>query len=226
MGGRTFAYSVEVPQTYDPVRRYQVRFQLHGGVGRPEAGLRGSGSIGTLAGAEQIYVMPAAWDEAPWWNAAQVENLRVILDRVKRTYNVDENRVVVAGVSDGATGAYYVAMRDTTPYASFLPLNGFIMILANPSVGIREQLFPNNLRNKPFFVVNGGRDQLYPTSLVDPYVRHLQGGGVELTYRPQPEGAAQHGVVAGGQGHVRAVRPGASSRSVSGEAHLGSGRSR
>ena len=188
MGGRTFAYSVEVPQTYDPARRYQVRFQLHGGVGRPEAGLRGSGSIGTLAGAEQIYVMPAAWDEAPWWNAAQVENLRVILDRVKRTYNVDENRVVVAGVSDGATGAYYVAMRDTTPYASFLPLNGFIMILANPSVGIREQLFPNNLRNKPFFVVNGGRDQLYPTSLVDPYVRHLQGGGVELTYRPQPEG--------------------------------------
>ena len=132
--------------------------------------------------------MPAAWDEAPWWNAAQVENLRVILDRVKRTYNVDENRVVVAGVSDGATGAYYVAMRDTTPYASFLPLNGFIMILANPSVGIREQLFPNNLRNKPFFVVNGGRDQLYPTSLVDPYVRHLQGGGVALTYRPQPEG--------------------------------------
>ena len=38
----------------------------------------------------------------------------------------------VAGVSDGGTGAYYVAMRDTTPYASFLPLNGFIMVL--PSV--------------------------------------------------------------------------------------------
>jgi hypothetical protein len=28
------------------------------------------------------------------------------------------------------TSAYYVAMRDTTPYASFLPLNGYIMILA------------------------------------------------------------------------------------------------
>jgi hypothetical protein len=62
------------------------------------------------------------------------------------------------------------------------------MILANPSVGIREQLFPNNLRNKPLFVVNGGRDQLYPTSLIDPYVRHLQAGGVMVTYRPQPEG--------------------------------------
>jgi hypothetical protein len=61
------------------------------------------------------------------------------------------------------------------------------MILANPSV-TREQLYPNNLRNKPFFVVNGGRDQLYPTSLVDPYVRHLQQSGVSLTYEPQPNG--------------------------------------
>jgi predicted esterase len=188
LAGRTFPYAIEVPEAYEPARRYQVRFQLHGGVGRPEPALRGSGSIGALAGAEQIYVMPASWDDAPWWAGAQIDNLRVILDRVKRTYNVDENRVVVSGVSDGGTGAYYIAMRDATPYASFLPLNGFIMILANPSVGIREQLFPNNLRNKPFFIVNGARDQLYPTRLVDPYIRHLEAGGVAVTYRPQPEG--------------------------------------
>ena len=30
-------------------------------------------------------------------------------------------------------GAYYVAMRDTTPYASFLPLNGHILVLAEPT---------------------------------------------------------------------------------------------
>jgi pimeloyl-ACP methyl ester carboxylesterase len=187
VAGRAFPYTVEVPENYDRSRPYQVRFQLHGGVGRPENAQRGPGSIGALAGAEQIYVLPSAWDAVPWWHPGQMENLRLILDRLKRTYNVDENRVVISGVSDGGTGAYYLAMRDTTPYASFLPLNGFIMILANPSLGLREQMFPNNLRNKPFFVVNGGRDQLYPTSLVEPYVRHLQGGGVALTYAPQPE---------------------------------------
>ena len=170
-----------MPPAYKPTVRYQVRFQLHGGIGRPETTLRGSGAVGALAGAEQIYVLPASWNQAPWWGPAQIESLDIILDKVKRTYNIDENRVAVSGVSDGGTGAYYIGMRDTTPYASFLPLNGFIMILANPSLGIREQLFPNNLRNKPFFVVNGGRDQLYPTSIVDPYVRHLQ-NGVPLTY--------------------------------------------
>jgi hypothetical protein len=185
--GRTFPYSIEVPDTYDASRRYQVRIQLHGGVARPQNAIRVSGSIGSLAGAEQIYVSPMSWDEAPWWDEKQIENLRLVLDTVKRTYNVDENRVVVSGVSDGGTGAYYLAMRDTTPYASFLPLNGFILVLANSSLGLRDQLFPNNLRNKPLFVVNGGRDQLYPTRIVDPSVRHLQQGGVELTYLPQPE---------------------------------------
>jgi hypothetical protein len=111
--------------------------------------------------------------------------MRTILDTVKRTYNVDENRVAVAGVSDGGTGAYYVAMRDTTPYASFLPLNGFIMVLPSVDAG---DLFPNNLRNKPFFVVNGGSDPLYPTRTVEPYVLHLKTHGVELEYHPQVNG--------------------------------------
>ena len=28
-----FAYTLDVPPTYDPARKYQVRFQLHGGIG-------------------------------------------------------------------------------------------------------------------------------------------------------------------------------------------------
>jgi pimeloyl-ACP methyl ester carboxylesterase len=183
-----FPYTLDVPQTYDPARKYQIRVQLHGGVGRPDPATRGDGSIGSLAGAEQIYVLPTSWADAPWWDESQLESLRVILDRVKRMYNVDENRVVMSGVSDGGTGSFYFAMRDTTPFAAFLPLNGFIMILANPSLGLSEELFPHNLLNKPFFVVNGGRDPLYPAAAVEPYVRHLQKGGMTLDYDPQPDG--------------------------------------
>jgi poly(3-hydroxybutyrate) depolymerase len=188
--GHEFAFTLDVPDAYTPAKKYPVRVHLHGGVGRPSNDPRPSsgGGIGQLAGAaEQIYVLPTAWREAPWWSDAQLASLRVILDEVKRTYNVDENRVIVSGVSDGGTGAFYVAMRDTTPYAAFLPLNGFLMVLANASLELREILFPHNLRNKPFFAVNGGRDPLYPTELVDPYIRHLQQGGVTIDYRPQPD---------------------------------------
>jgi predicted esterase len=181
-------YAVNVPLGYDPARRYQLRFQLHGGIGaRTDNKPRGTGEIGPLAGAEQFYVLPYAWTDSPWWSSDEVLNLNAIVDSLKRTYNIDENRVVIAGVSDGATGAYYIAMHDTTPYASFLPLNGFIMVLANGEID-DGRIFPNNLRNKPLFVVNGGRDRLYPTGIVEPLTNHLRSSGVQIDYHPQPEG--------------------------------------
>lgn len=185
-----FTYTLDVPETYDPERRYQARVQLHGGVMMRDASQpRGTGSIGALAGAEQIYVMPTSWRDAPWWSRAQVENIEAILDALKRTYNVDENRIAAAGVSDGATGLYYLAMRDPTPFASFLPLNGSMMVLANERVGVDTDLFPTNLLNRPLFIVNGGRDPLYPMRAVEPYIKHLDDGGVSVSYHPRPEAA-------------------------------------
>ena len=79
-------------------------------------------------------------------------------------------------------------MRDVTPFASFLPLNGAIAVLRSPNVTLDGELYPNNYLNKPFFIVNGGRDPLYPTSLVEPYIEHMRKNGVTLTYLPQAEG--------------------------------------
>jgi poly(3-hydroxybutyrate) depolymerase len=182
-------YAVTVPDGYDPARTYQVRIQLHGGVGgRTTNAPVGTGAIGALAGAEQIYVVPYAWAEQPWWGNDQVLNLAAIVDHLKRLYNVDENRVVLSGVSDDGTGAYFVAMRETTPFASVLPLNGYLLVLALR--GIDDGLiFVNNLRNKPIFAVNGGRDPLYPTRVVDPTIEHLKRVGVSVDYHPQPNAA-------------------------------------
>jgi len=182
-----FSYFLDVPATYDSSRTYQVRIQLHGGISAPKDNneRRGRNGIGRLAGAEQIYVLPASWNDAPWWSSAQIDNLRGILDTLKRSYNVDENRVVLSGVSDGGTGAYFVDMLDPTPYASFLPLNGYILVLQH--VVDQESLFAGNLRNKPLFVVNGGRDPLYPMTSVEPTLEHLAKGGVRITYKPQPQ---------------------------------------
>jgi membrane-associated protease RseP (regulator of RpoE activity) len=180
-------YALNVPDTYDPARRYQVRIQLHGGVGgrRTNAPV-GTGTVGALTGAEQIYVIPYAWADEPWWSDDQVLNLAAIVDAAKRLYNIDENRVVVSGVSDGGTGAYWVAMRETTLFASFLPLNGFWMVLGMQDID-DGRIFPNNLRNKPLFVVNGGRDPLYPASQIAPDIERMKERGVSVDYHPQPE---------------------------------------
>ncbi len=187
-----FSYTVDVPESYDAARAWPVRIMLHGGVMMREDGsprpARGGPMNRTLRGDEQIYVMPTSWRDAPWWSDAQIDNLRGILDTLKRTYNIDENRVALAGVSDGATATYYFAMRDTTPYASFEPLNGFVMVLANEALGVSADLHPSNLRDKPFFAINGALDPLYPSGTVGPYADYLRRAGVDLDFRSRADG--------------------------------------
>src|SRR5207245_5537273 len=82
--GVEYFYALNVPVTYVPARRFQVRFQLHGGVGgRRTNQPRGNGES-PLQGAEQNYVVPYAWDAAPWWNGDQVFNHQRIVDAMQR----------------------------------------------------------------------------------------------------------------------------------------------
>lgn len=186
--GVEHAYVVRVPESYDPATRWPVIVYLHGGVSRPK---REDGTWWRreerLARGDAIVAAPASWNESLWWQDSQIENLAGVLDDLKRTWNVDENRVYLLGISDGATGAFYHAMKATTPWAAFLPLNGHPVVLANPASDVDGEMHVTNLRNKPLFVVNGGRDPLYPAASVVPFLRLFRQAGVFLDFRPQPE---------------------------------------
>jgi poly(3-hydroxybutyrate) depolymerase len=192
-----FENRIQIPASYDPARAWPVRVQLHGGVNRPPPGAqadargsgrgRGGGGANRIAGEDQIYVLPSGWDEAAWWHTNQIENILRVLDRLKRQYNVDESHVYLTGISDGGTGVYYMALRETTPWSAFLPLNGSIVVLGNPSIRADGNLHLSNLTNKPFFIVNGGRDPLYPVTHVQTHIDVFKRIGVPLEYRPQPD---------------------------------------
>lgn len=186
--GAAYDNVVEVPAEYDPARAWPVRVQLHGGIMRqnPDEGRRRRGN--RIPGDGQIVIQPFGWNEAAWWHAPQVDNILTLVDRVKRQYNVDESRIYLTGTSDGGTGTYYLAMREPTLWSSYLPLIGHLGVLANPSTGADGELFVSNLVNKPFFVVNGMNDPLYPAARVAPYLEALQTAGVSLVFRPQVSG--------------------------------------
>ena len=189
VGGLFIESIVDVPAAYDPSRSWPVRVQLHGGVGRPGPELAADllGRQNALeASIPHITIYPLAWRDAPWWGRAQVEHISWVLDQVRRQYNVDESRVSLTGFSDGATGAFYIGMRDPSAFSSLIPLHGSIRVLTSRSIGVDGQLYPLNLANRHLYVVNGGRDRLYPTALVLPDVEALQRAGVELVFRSLP----------------------------------------
>ena len=188
--GLEHRYVLIVPEDYDPSRRYPVAFYLHGGIFRPDPEPGGGWwrNYDVIMGHDRIAVVPASWGESLWWQASQVENLRGILSDVKRVYNVDENRVMMFGTSDGGTGAYFLAFKDTTPWAAFLPFIGDPRVLLNPANRGDGDVHLANLTNKPLFIVNAEEDRLYPVRQIIPFLGALENVGADFEFTPKPGG--------------------------------------
>ena len=185
--GKKHRYVLVVPSTYNPAVPMPLRIYLHGGV---ETEDRNSGRLwdfDRFGAGEGLAIYPSAWRGAMWWHRNQVENILGILAELKRTYNIDENRIHVIGVSDGGTGAYFLAFKTPTPFAGFVPLIGHAGALVNPRVGAAGPFFVPNLRNSPFFIVNGALDPLYPVREVVPYVALYRQAGVNTVFRPRSQ---------------------------------------
>ena len=84
--GRFFNNIVDVPADYDPAKTWQLRVQLHGGIGRPSpnapargdkpSGLSASGRTSNrIEGEKQIYLHPSGWSAAQWWDEEQIDNI-------------------------------------------------------------------------------------------------------------------------------------------------------
>jgi dienelactone hydrolase len=185
VGGVTIDNIVEVPAEYDPAKRWPLRVQLHGGVGRdlrddPEP------QSARIPGEPQIYIEPQAYWEAAWWHTTQVDNILGLLDFVKRKYNVDETQTYVTGISDGGTGTFFFALREPNPWSACLSLNGQPLVLANRDARIEGNLYLGNLANCPLYIVNGDHDPLYPAETVTPIVDAMRKAGIMPVYHIQP----------------------------------------
>jgi len=210
--GPFFNNIVEVPADYDPATPMQLRVQLHGGVGRPSpnpasapgaaagrpqpvppsargdkpSGLSVTGrNPNRIAGEKQIYLHPSGWAAAQWWDEEQIDNILRAVDTLKRKYNIDESRIYITGISDGGTGVYYMALKEPTPWSSYLPLNGSIAVLRSPQNGADGEMYGNNLATAPLYIVNGEMDNLYPVYQVEPHIKWFQSMGVPYVFRPQ-----------------------------------------
>ena len=189
--GTRFPFIFLVPDNYDPTHRYPVEFMLHGGVSRPEWEPGGGWwrrGFDSLEQSDRIVVIPASWVDAFWWHENQAENLPAILNTLKASYNIDEDRVTLTGVSDGGTGAYFFAFKQPTPWAAFLPYIGHPGVLRNQQSGGGYRLYFENLMSKPLYIVNGENDRLYPASSVAPFIEILAEEGVDHIWKVVPEG--------------------------------------
>jgi dienelactone hydrolase len=185
VGGVAIDNIIEVPAEYDPTKKWPLRVQLHGGVGRDRRDDPQPQSA-RIPGEPQIYIEPQAYWEAAWWHTSQVDNILGLLDFVRRRYNVDEMQTYITGISDGGTGTFFFALREPNPWAACLSLNGQPLVLANRDARIEGNLYLGNLANCPLYIVNGDHDPLYPAETVTPLVDAMIKAGATPIYHIQP----------------------------------------
>ncbi|MCY4265343.1 MAG: hypothetical protein OXE78_10860 [Gammaproteobacteria bacterium] len=192
--GTEFPFMVWIPESYDPNQSWAVDFVLHGGVSRPKPApgnnfwQRSFDRIAPDDPTDRIIVMPSSWQESFWWQESQADNLPAILRQLKQTYNIDENRVTLTGISDGGTGAYFFAFKQPTEWAAFFPYIAHPGVLRNPQSGGGYRLYFENLMTKPLYIVNGENDPLYPASSLDSFIAILEDEAVHYRFRAIPEG--------------------------------------
>lgn len=178
-----------IPPDYDPTRPTPLWVVLHGGVGRSEIFddplqvasehefLVPAGKFGWLV------LFPFGQTGATWWDKVGMTNIADLLHRVKREYNVDDDRVWMGGFSDGASASFGYAMLQPTDYAAFIALNGHIGV---DNLDGNLSTYAPNLANRPVYAVTTDQDGLYPTAMMRPTIELALEAGANLLYRTHP----------------------------------------
>ncbi len=182
-------YLAYIPSDYDETRPAPLLVYLHGGVSRSELipvsdyleSLSGDNEFVTLAeGRGWLMLFPLGQAGATWWDRVGMANVRDQIRKVKRAYNVDDDRVWMTGFSDGGSGSYGFAMLSPDDFAAFVPLCGHLGVAG--LVGEYETYAPN-LRNTPVYAVNTDGDGLYPSAEMARIVAMAAGAGAEISFR-------------------------------------------
>jgi hypothetical protein len=132
---------------------------------------------------EAFLASPTATRSVPWWSPMGVERILQTVRFMALHFPIDPERIVLAGVSDGALGCYASATLVPGPFAGFIAISGNGAIL--PSLGV--PLTPGNLMQRPIYNVNAGHDRLYPVEQVGAFLDALRGQGVDVERRVYPD---------------------------------------
>lgn len=179
LGGKKYPYAIFVPES--PQADYPMIVILHG------RGGDGASIIESWVKRlhnEFIIVCPS-YPMGAWWTLT-AENLILELTRkIRAQYPVDYNRVFLAGLSNGAIGAYMTGMFYPDYFAAIVPIAG--------AITERYMHFLVNLNNTPIYIIQGQDDPFFPIEYSRRIHQILSDTKSPVVYREHAEKGSAHG---------------------------------
>jgi phospholipase/carboxylesterase len=175
--GSRGGFSLYVPEYYTREHALPLVMALHGGSGNGRgflwSWLRDARSRGA------ILIAPTATGStwALMGDDTDTPNLMRILESVRARWNVDPERMLLTGMSDGGTFCYVTGFDRASPFTHLAPVAATFHPL------MAEMADADRLRGLPVHIVHGRLDWMFPVQVARQTAQALTAAGADVTYR-------------------------------------------
>lgn len=170
-------FSLYVPEYYDGSEAWPLVVALHGGSGHGRSFLWSW--LKDVRSSGMILAAPTSRDRT--WSLmgpdADSRNLDAIVEHVCQHWRVDEQRILLTGMSDGGTFSYLSGLRPDAPFTHLAPIS------ASFHPFILEGVEPARLARLPVYLVHGALDWMFPVDVARTARDALTAAGAAVTYR-------------------------------------------
>ncbi len=175
-GGRG-GFSLYIPASYDGSEPWPLVVALHGGSGQ------GRDFLWTwLREARgRRFLLLAPTSRGPTWSLNgpdyDAQPLAAMVRAVSERWKVDPQRILLTGLSDGATYALLGGLQEDMPFTALAPVSGVLhpMNFANGNI--------ERAKGKRIYLVHGARDWMFPVQIARVARDELEKAGAEIVYR-------------------------------------------
>lgn len=166
------SYSLYVPESYDGSSPWPLVVALHGGYGHGRDFLW----MWLKESKSRRFLLLAPSSRLQTWNIVKPDydyaTLLSALERIHNAWNVDPDRMLLTGLSDGATYALACGLTGNSPFSALAPIAGVL-----PPMGLKPA------RGKRVFWVHGRHDWMFPVRQARQDYEQLQNAGAEITFK-------------------------------------------
>jgi phospholipase/carboxylesterase len=180
--GSRGGFSLYVPEYYTPDRAWPLVMALHGGSGNGRgflwSWLRDARSFGAILVAPTATGSPS--NKSTWALMGEDDdtpNLKRILDSVRSRWNIDCQKLLLTGMSDGGTFCYVTGLESGSPFTHLAPISATFHPL------MAELADAERLRGLPVYLVHGRLDWMFPVQVARQTREALAAAGADVIYR-------------------------------------------
>lgn len=179
------SFFIHFPPHYNPKKKYTLLFFLHGAVRNNDL-IDYQLADWNLGGWNRFYakyadqndvimVFPRASKKYNWMLSDDgFFMIPEMLKQIKKAVNIDDDKVFIAGHSNGATGSFSYLMKQPMQFAGFYGFNTYPKVFTGGT-------FIQNIKNRSFISFSTDNDYYYPPNANDDFLKLMN--GIQADYK-------------------------------------------